>query len=120
MFSHASFRSADLTNAQLAGGTFDAADFRDADLERTALHGADLANARGLTQDQLDEACGDSRTRLPRGLSVRSCSGGVRMIVKPDYHRSMRMIPAVPAVPAPPPAPPAPPAAPRYLLTTLP
>ena len=91
---------------------FDGADFRDTDLTRTSLHGADLANVRGLTQDQLDEACGDSRTKLPRGLAVRSCSS-VRMIVKPDYTRTMRMVPAMPA------APPAPPA-PRYLLTIHP
>ena len=63
----------------------------------------------------------DARTsvvvkRLPRGLAVKVCNS-VRMIIKPDYHRSMRMVPAVPAAPAAP-APPAPPATPRYLVTT--
>jgi len=94
------------------GSNFDGADFRDADLSHAMLQGADLSNARGLNQDQLDEACGDSRTRAPRGLSVRGCNG-VRLIMRPETPRpAMRMVPAVPAAP---PAPPAPPAEPRYL-----
>ena len=88
-FEKASFRDSVLDAADLAGGNFDGADFRDASMQRTVLYGADLAHARGLTQDQLDEACADSRTRLPPGLTGKTCSGlhisihGPRMIVVP-------------------------------------
>jgi len=57
-FSRASFTGADVTNMNFAGAD---------------LSGADLRSARGLTQAQLDEACGDARTRLPRGLRVGQC-----------------------------------------------
>ena len=53
---------------------------------------------------------------MPRGLSIRACNG-VRVIIKPELYRSMRMVPAMPAIAAPP-GPPAPPAAPRYLMST--
>lgn len=51
---------ADLTGADLTG----------ADLSETVLDGADLSSATGLTQAQLDGACGDARTRLPQGLQI--------------------------------------------------
>jgi hypothetical protein len=61
------------------------------------LKGADLSDAR-ITQDQLDEACADSTTRLPRGLTARACHGVViRRITIPK--------------------PPAPPAAPRWIIS---
>lgn len=78
--------------ANLRGARFDGADFRDADLRRANISGVDLSSARGLTQDQLDEACGDGATRAPKGLVVRACGG--RWIAPP--------------APPPPPAPPAP------------
>ena len=37
--------------------------------------------ARGLSQGQLDDACGDARTRVPDRLQVRACSG-VRVFVR--------------------------------------
>jgi hypothetical protein len=54
------------------------------------LGGADLSGAKGLDQDQLDEACGDGGTRLPRGLSLRkSCHGDRRSIrVSVDFQRA--------------------------------
>ena len=59
----------------------------------------------------LDEACGDSRTKTPRGLQVRGCNG-VRLIMRPEVPRpAMRMVPAMPAAPAPPQPP-----EPRYFL----
>jgi hypothetical protein len=53
------------------------------------LGGADLSGAKGLDQDQLDEACGDGGTRLPRGLTLKSCHGdrrSIRVIV--DFQRA--------------------------------
>ena len=58
--------------------TTNRADFRDADMGGTNLSGADLSGARGLTQRQLNEACGDSATRLPSGLTVPACRGSRR------------------------------------------
>ena len=37
------------------------------------LSGADLRDVTGLTQAQLDTACGNYKTRLPTGLSVAYC-----------------------------------------------
>jgi uncharacterized protein YjbI with pentapeptide repeats len=83
----ADFRGADLRVADLSGADLGGADFRGADLSGADLSGAHLysrvggpdlsyANiswARGLTQAQLDEACGDDETQLPEGLTIRPC-----------------------------------------------
>jgi uncharacterized protein YjbI with pentapeptide repeats len=69
----AEFRGADLTHASLVGAYLRGADFAGAKLEGTNLSGAELQRARGLTQGQLDRACGDPSTRLPRGLHVPAC-----------------------------------------------
>jgi uncharacterized protein YjbI with pentapeptide repeats len=42
-------------------------------LDGADISGADFRNAEGLTQAQLDTACGDRLTRVPRGMRVRSC-----------------------------------------------
>ncbi|MEZ5995850.1 MAG: pentapeptide repeat-containing protein [Hyphomonadaceae bacterium] len=75
---HARFQSARLAHADAHGADFTGAVFSDADVTRMNLEGADLSSAdlrqaRGLTQSQLSRACGDQRTRLPRGLRVRRC-----------------------------------------------
>ena len=57
------FRHADFTRANVARMRLDGAD----------ISGADFRNAEGLTQAQLDTACGDRLTRVPRGMRVRSC-----------------------------------------------
>ena len=101
-FDRASFREAALEGAILTGATFEGADFHDAELNHAILAGADLSHARGLEQDQLDEACADGRTRLPPGLTAKTCAARV-------------MARAWPLPPAPPP-PPVPPAKPRYLV----
>lgn len=89
----ASFRNADLSIANLFGARFTGADFTRADLSRAnlvgtylggarlegadlsgaILAGADLTTARGLSQAQLDTACGDAHTKLPSGFSVPQC-----------------------------------------------
>lgn len=67
-FAGASLRGAKLVEAYLCGGLWYEADLAGADLS-----GADLTLASGLTQAQLDRACGDDATKLNEGLSVRSC-----------------------------------------------
>ncbi|HEV2560857.1 MAG TPA: pentapeptide repeat-containing protein [Rhizomicrobium sp.] len=73
-FSGATFRGTDLAAANLAHAKLDGADFTGADLTITSFKGTDLTAARGLTQKQLDEACGDAQTKAPAGLKVKTCS----------------------------------------------
>jgi hypothetical protein len=61
--SDAVVRGADLRGASLGG-----ANLINASLRGANLSGADLSGARGLTQAQLDEACGNANTKLPEGL----------------------------------------------------
>ncbi len=72
-FHDASFRNADLTGANLANSKMDGADLSGANLTITSIKGTDLRLARGLTQAQLDQACGDTATRVPAGLKVQRC-----------------------------------------------
>jgi uncharacterized protein YjbI with pentapeptide repeats len=73
-FKGASFRNADLAGANLAHAKLEDADFAGANLSITSFKGTDLTHVRGLTQKQLDRACGDAATKPPPGLSVRTCS----------------------------------------------
>jgi uncharacterized protein YjbI with pentapeptide repeats len=73
-FRNASFRDADLSGANLAHASLDGADLSGARLTITSIRAADLSRARGLTQAQLDGACGDADTRLPAHLHVKICS----------------------------------------------
>lgn len=77
-FTRADFSEADLGGAYVIGVDLKGADLRGANLERTRLdrsdlRGADLERARNLTQAQLDDACGDARTKLPPGLHIPMC-----------------------------------------------
>lgn len=78
---HSDFRGANLINTNLSR-----ADLRDADLRDAFLRGANLSSAllgdaklsgSHVSQDQLDEACGDP-VSLPQGLIMRpgNCKGG--------------------------------------------
>jgi len=69
----ANFTDANLQGATLVGGYFSGARFDGALLAGANLSGAELAGARGLTQAQLNEACGDATTQLPPGLTVPLC-----------------------------------------------
>ncbi len=69
--------SADLSGAYLDGAILDGADLRrasltQASLDEVRLDGADLTGVRGLTQDQLDRACGTGTT-LPKGFIIAPC-----------------------------------------------
>lgn len=74
----ATFENALLAQADARRAVFRHADFTHADvthmnLEGADIAGADLRNAVGLTQAQLDSACGDRLTRVPPGMRVASC-----------------------------------------------
>lgn len=86
--SRANLRKAEFQRTNLEGSKLDGANMTGADLARTVLTGASLEGTRlaqartfrtrlegvnlsavvGLTQLQLDMACGDAATRLPAGL----------------------------------------------------
>ncbi|WP_018147010.1 pentapeptide repeat-containing protein [Henriciella marina] len=72
-FNASNFSNANFENATLVGGYFGSSNFSGANLSGANLSGADLHLARGLTQGQLDRACGDRATRLPDGLRVPRC-----------------------------------------------
>jgi uncharacterized protein YjbI with pentapeptide repeats len=73
-FTRASFRHADLSRAIAVGAYFGSANLSGARLDGANLSGAELETARGLTQAQLNTACGDRYTRLPRGLTIPACA----------------------------------------------
>ena len=73
VFSSANFAHADLTNATFVGTYLEGANLAGARLTGANFSGAEMDRARGLTQHQLDAACGDDSTKLPRGLSLKRC-----------------------------------------------
>ncbi|HEX2591641.1 MAG TPA: pentapeptide repeat-containing protein [Rhizomicrobium sp.] len=73
-FTGASFRGADMAGANLAHAIVDGADFTGATLSITSIKGTDMRRALGLTQAQLDKACGDADTKVPTGMKVHTCS----------------------------------------------
>jgi len=73
-FTNATFRGTDLSAANLAHATVDGADFTGAVMDITSIKGTDLSRAKGLTQNQLDQACGDADTKAPAGLKVHRCT----------------------------------------------
>lgn len=63
------FPTANLSRAVLSGAIFEGPiDFSHAFMFQTRIEGVDLSEARGLTQEQVDLACGDVATKLPDGL----------------------------------------------------
>ena len=65
--------NADLTLANLRGAGLSKANLRNTDLNLADMHGAflrgaDLSEAKNLTQSQIDSAKGDEHTKLPAGL----------------------------------------------------
>ena len=71
--SGADLRRAKLNGANLSDADLSEADLSEADLSGANLSGADLRTTQGLDQARLDEACGDSKTRLPEGWTIPPC-----------------------------------------------
>jgi uncharacterized protein YjbI with pentapeptide repeats len=72
-FTGVSFRNAELSGANLAGAKMDGADLTGAGTSITSFLGTDLTKVKGLTQKQLNVACGDATTKLPPGLKIHNC-----------------------------------------------
>lgn len=73
VFTGSSFAGANLTNATFVGAYLEGANFSGATLNGTNFSGAEMGRAVGLTQRQLNAACGDDTTQLPRGLHIPAC-----------------------------------------------
>ena len=73
VFSSANFAGADLTHASFVGTYLQGANFAGAKLIGTNFSGAEMDRARGLTQGQLNNACGDDSTTLPAGMRLENC-----------------------------------------------
>ena len=61
---------AQLNSAYLAGAILRGADLSEADLSMAHFNGADLRGTKGLVQEQVDSAYGDSHTELPENLHM--------------------------------------------------
>ena len=72
-FTGARFRDTELSGANLSGAKMDGADLTGAKTSIASFLGTDLRKVKGLTQKQLDVACGDAKTKLPPGLKVHTC-----------------------------------------------
>ena len=73
LFTGADMADANLTNATFVGSYMQGANLRGAILDGANFSGAEMDKAQGLSQRQLDRACGDDTTTLPRGLRVPAC-----------------------------------------------
>ncbi len=73
VFTGASFAGANMTNASFVGAYLQGANFRGAILDGVNFSGAEMDRAIGLSERQLEGACGDATTTLPRGLHLRPC-----------------------------------------------
>jgi len=72
-FTGVRFRNTELSGANMAGAKMDGADLTGAKTSITSFLGTDLRRVKGLTQAQIDAACGDARTKLPPGLKAHIC-----------------------------------------------
>ncbi len=70
----ADLQGAKLQKAKLLGANLSGANLSGANLSGANLSGAKLTEAEHLTQQQLDEACGDEETKLSEGLTIETCS----------------------------------------------
>ena len=73
-FNRSDFSGANLQNATAVGTYFGASKLAGAKLEGANFSGADLSLVLDLTQSQLNQACGDETTRLPKGQTIPRCS----------------------------------------------
>jgi len=73
LFAGTNFAGANMTNATFVGAFLEGANFRGATLTGVNFSGAEMERAVGLTQGQLNGACGDASTKLAAGLRLAIC-----------------------------------------------
>ncbi|MGH9576778.1 MAG: pentapeptide repeat-containing protein, partial [Terriglobales bacterium] len=66
--SGATLRLSNIARARFAGATMNGTDLTNAFMYSARFEGTDLSAVKGLTQAQLDVACGDAKTKLPAAL----------------------------------------------------
>lgn len=66
-------KGADLQGSSLVNASLAKANLQGAILRGADFSGAFLGNCKGLTQKQLDDACGNEKTNLPTGLLIKYC-----------------------------------------------
>ncbi len=66
--------AAKLQEANLRSAKLQEANLSSAKLQEANLSRADLTGAKNLFQTQLDQACGDKKTKLPDGLTIEPCT----------------------------------------------
>jgi uncharacterized protein YjbI with pentapeptide repeats len=71
--SGADLRDVDLHRANLSGANLSGANLSGTNLSGAHLDGTNLSGAKGLTQTLLEGACRDAKTKLPEGLTLKSC-----------------------------------------------
>lgn len=100
---HGNFTDADFSNAIMTNTLFGDAILDDCKFKGANLSGANLFEVIGLNQDQLDQACGNEKTILPEGLSIRSCptddQGQSMADVQEAYQNTYTVVPIVPSAP---------------------
>lgn len=69
----ADFTDVNFQDAVLVGGWFGRSKFAGAKFGNANLSGSDFTGAVGLSQSQLNTACGDADTKLPSGLTIVPC-----------------------------------------------
>jgi uncharacterized protein YjbI with pentapeptide repeats len=72
--SGADLRDTNLTFAHLRGATLTGTNLTGAQLHLSYLSYADLTGAKGLLQEQLNQACGTA-AKLDPGLTIKPCGG---------------------------------------------
>ena len=72
-FNHCDFSKSDLSKTSAVGTYFGTSNMSGANLTGANFSGADLSAVKGLTQTELNRACGDSSTRLPAGRTIPRC-----------------------------------------------
>ena len=73
LFTGSNFSGANMANSSWVGAYMGSSRFRGANLIGANFSGAEMDRASGLTQAQLDQACGDQATTLPPGLRIPVC-----------------------------------------------
>jgi uncharacterized protein YjbI with pentapeptide repeats len=73
VFSSSNFAGANMENSTWVGAFLEGSNFRGANLAGANFSGAELVRASGLTQAQLNAACGDQATTLPAGMTIPAC-----------------------------------------------
>jgi uncharacterized protein YjbI with pentapeptide repeats len=78
---HGDFEGADFSGAQFLFTNFGDAVVENADFSGANFSGAEMVDIIGLSQSQLDVACGSQKTQLPEGYSMRVCPKKVEILV---------------------------------------